>query len=125
MCLTPNTIKAPAGYTKSHTLTVPCGKCPHCIKSRRDGWAFRLQHEKKRARSAGFVTFTYETCPESFNGLWTLDKKDFQKFMKRLRHEVKKDDFANPAECGVSWKWEHYRTKKLKLPRKRKNGREK
>lgn len=65
--------------------TVPCGKCILCLKRRQNNWSFRLMQEMKISSSAFFVTLTYEQVPTSFNGNPTLNKRDFQLFMKRLR----------------------------------------
>lgn len=72
---------------------VPCGRCPACLKRRVSGWSFRLMEENKWARSAHFVTLTYDTSvvPISPNGRMTLKKRDFQLFMKRLRFLSKKE----------------------------------
>lgn len=74
---------------------VPCGKCPECLKRRVSGWSFRLMQEERRSSSAYFITLTYDTqhVPISRNGFMTLDKRDVQLFMKRLRKAVSlKDD---------------------------------
>lgn len=57
------------------------------MKRRTSGWSFRLVKEGERSNSALFVTLTYDTAfvPITNNGYMTLDKKDLQKFFKRLR----------------------------------------
>lgn len=66
---------------------VPCGRCIECMKLRVNSWFVRLMTELKHAKSAYFVTFTYDedNIPLSENGLMQIDYTDFQKFMKRLR----------------------------------------
>lgn len=66
---------------------VPCGKCPICLKRRASGWAFRLMEEDKWAKSAHFVTFTYDpqVVPMTRNQYMTLCKRDMQLYFKRLR----------------------------------------
>jgi len=75
-------------------IPVPCGRCPECLKRRSSIWGFRLRKESERAKSALFVTLTYDTAyvPISPNGFMTLDYRDVQKFFKRLRffHQDKK-----------------------------------
>lgn len=66
---------------------VPCGKCPTCLQSRSNSWLVRLIEEDKIAQTAYFVTLTYteDTVPISDARLRTLQKSDFQNFVKRLR----------------------------------------
>lgn len=68
-------------------VPVPCGRCPPCKLRRVNGWVFRMLEEEKISSSSHFVTITYDTThvPISKNGFMTLDKRDFQLFMKRLR----------------------------------------
>ena len=68
-------------------MALPCGKCPGCMKRRTSGWSFRLVKEGDRAETALFVTLTYNTdyVPLTKNGYMTLNKRDIQTFMKRLR----------------------------------------
>lgn len=70
-------------------MALPCGKCPNCMKRRTSGWSFRLIKEGERSETALFVTLTYDTnyVPLTKNGFMTLNKRDIQTFMKRLRKE--------------------------------------
>lgn len=72
---------------ESNIYTVPCGKCPYCKKRRASNWSFRLREEEKNSSSSLFITLTYnnENIPISDNGFMTLNKRDVQLFMKRLR----------------------------------------
>lgn len=89
MCLSPFHIDNPSFPYKSkdRKVPVPCGKCPACLKRRANGWAFRLKQHEKICQTAKFITLTYDTehVPFTEKGFMTLDKTDFQKFMKRLR----------------------------------------
>lgn len=83
-CLTP--------FPKRNEITtewmaLPCGKCPNCMKRRTSGWSFRLVKEGERSETALFVTLTYDTkyVPLTKNGYMTLNKRDIQTYMKRLR----------------------------------------
>ncbi|AXQ65723.1 MAG: replication initiator protein [Microviridae sp.] len=74
-------------------LTIPCNKCTGCRTEHSRQWAMRLVHEKKHQEEVEknrtvFITLTYndDYLPQS----GTLIKKDFQKFIKRLRHQLKK-----------------------------------
>lgn len=77
-------------------VPVPCGRCPPCQARRVSQWAFRLRKQEEVSKTALFVTLTYNTeyVPISSRGFMTLDKRDFQLFMKRLRkyHKTKKED---------------------------------
>lgn len=68
-------------------MALPCGKCPGCMKRRASGWSFRLMKEGERAQTALFVTLTYDTkyVHLTKNGFMTLNKRDIQTYMKRLR----------------------------------------
>lgn len=67
----------------------PCGKCLSCKKNRVSGWSFRLRKQAQAATSAFFLTLTYDTdyvpLIKNSNRPMTLNKKDVQYFMKRLR----------------------------------------
>lgn len=76
-----------------HTKDFPCGKCPVCTNRRASQWTFRLEQELKRSENAHFITFTYS----DENLVWNLHEQkptlylpDFQKFLKRFRHEQSK-----------------------------------
>jgi len=68
-------------------MPLPCGKCPPCKKRRTSGWSFRLVKEGERSNSALFITLTYDTeyVPITKNGFMSLNKRDVQLFLKRLR----------------------------------------
>lgn len=78
-------------------IPVPCGKCPYCLQRRANNWVFRCMQETKRAKSAIWVTFTYDQPPLTDNGFMTLRKSDFQNFIKRLRKYDRKtpEDIEN------------------------------
>lgn len=83
-CFVPMTIRLKMSNT---SVAVPCGKCPECLKRRVSGWSFRLMQEEKVSSSAFFITLTYDTThvPISRNGYMTLNKRDVQHWMMRLR----------------------------------------
>lgn len=86
-CISPFGVK---DKMKNQTISVPCGKCPPCKARRASNWSVRLIAEEKQADIALFVTLTYTTehVPITPRGFMSLDKTDFQKFMKRLRKEA-------------------------------------
>lgn len=71
-------------------IAVPCGQCLECKQARSRQWIFRLREEAKNASSAFFITLTYdeENVIDNGQGEPTLYKKDFQDFVKRIRHET-------------------------------------
>lgn len=95
--------------------TVPCGKCPSCLKNRQSDWAFRLAEELRRSLSAFFITLTYEDdyvplnngdsvfrgstnyhaerLGDGFGAVneLTLWKRDVTLFIKRLRRYCEMD----------------------------------
>lgn len=83
-CITPFQVR---DKITTEWMALPCGKCPGCLKRRTSGWSFRLVKEGERAQTALFVTLTYNTkyVPLTKNGYMTLNKRDIQTFMKRLR----------------------------------------
>ncbi|AXL15526.1 replication initiator protein [Microviridae sp.] len=64
-------------------LSLPCGKCEGCLKKRVDMWALRCMHEAAQHEENCFITLTYsdEFLPKD----GSLNHRDFQLFMKRLR----------------------------------------
>lgn len=77
MCIKPITV-----YPANKKIVVPCAKCLACLTNKRNEWSFRLMEEYKRSKSAAFITLTYHPKFVPDQG---VDKKHFQKFMKRLR----------------------------------------
>lgn len=67
------------------TISVACGQCTGCRLRRSVDWACRCVHENSLYFSSSFVTLTYDD-----EKLWrfSLDYRDFQLFMKRLRKEL-------------------------------------
>lgn len=96
------------------TISVPCGKCPNCIKRRTSAWSFRLMQEDKRSKSSLFVTLTYDTMkvPITHNGYMTIVKRDLQLFFKRLRKAHVKENISIKyyavGEYGGKTKRPHY-----------------
>lgn len=64
-------------------VEVPCGQCVGCRLERSRQWAIRCVHEASLHENNTFITLTYKT--EKIPAGWTLDLRDFQLFMKRLR----------------------------------------
>lgn len=67
-------------------LTLPCGQCIGCRLERSRQWAMRCVHEASLYERNCFLTLTYDDQHIPPGG--SLNKKDFQDFMKRLRKAV-------------------------------------
>lgn len=73
-------------------INVPCGHCVGCRLDKSRQWADRMMLELDHSKTAIFVTLTYDplnvpvACSlDDGSVLFTLDKRDVQLFMKRLR----------------------------------------
>lgn len=64
-------------------MEVPCGQCIGCRLERSRQWAVRMMHEASLHEQNSFVTLTYDDEHLPKDG--SLQKADFQRFMKRLR----------------------------------------
>lgn len=105
-------------------IPVPCGKCPECLTRRASIWGFRLRKQEEISSSAFFVTLTYDDhhlnlCDVIYNknktevktgitritknGFMTLQKYDFQNYIKTLRNNLKSighDEKISYYACG-------------------------
>lgn len=101
-------------------MEFPCNKCVNCKKKRVSGWSFRLMKQHRVSNTAWFITFTYTTDTVPISGYkdgkeiskhhrMTLDKRDFQLFMKRLR-KVHQDkiSYYTCGEYGTEKYRPHY-----------------
>lgn len=72
-------------------IKIPCGKCLGCRLDHASHWATRIYMEAKTWKKNCFVTLTYNNphLPITKDGLMTLQKKDLQDFLKRLRYYEK------------------------------------
>lgn len=64
------------------SIQLPCGQCIGCKLERSRQWAVRCVHESKMHESSVFGTFTYSG---DLPPLASLEYRDFQLFLKRLR----------------------------------------
>jgi hypothetical protein len=113
--------------SKGESQIVPCGKCNFCLQNRRNAWAFRLTYELKRAKTASFITLTYdnEHVPVKIIGTrpyLVLDKSELQSFHKvlkqyqsRLLRKLKIKDrkewkikYYSCGEYGTTYNRPHY-----------------
>lgn len=70
----------------SPVIILPCGQCIGCRLERSRQWALRCMHEASLYDQNCFITLTYATEHLPKNN--SLEKSDFQKFMKRFRKAV-------------------------------------
>lgn len=82
------TFRRSEGVTGSE-FKIPCGKCPECLKAKRQEWSTRIRNEASLydSNKVFFLTLTYNDAnlPLSDSGKPTLRKRDVQLFLKRLR----------------------------------------
>lgn len=112
-CLRPITVKAPGqGFRpRLKYITVPCNRCPECLKKRQQDWAIRMEQETVDCESKGgccyFTTLTYEDSNLPYfedDGSISLYKRDAQKFIETLKRRIKwrygKDTNVRYFCCG-------------------------
>jgi len=92
-------------------LDLPCGQCVGCRLERSRQWAVRCLHESQLHEDNCFITLTFS--PEELakrENPWSLDVRDFQKFMKRLRKHFngKRVRFFHCGEYGEHYGRPHY-----------------
>lgn len=68
---------------RAEALYLPCGQCIGCRLEYSRQWAIRCMHEAQMYEKNCFITLTYEDSKLPYNG--SLDVKEWQGFMKRLR----------------------------------------
>lgn len=73
--------------TFTDNISLPCGRCMGCRLERSRQWAVRCVHESKCFEDNCFVTLTY--APEFLPPDGSLDRKQVQDFLKRLRFKFK------------------------------------
>lgn len=98
----------PFAFAKGFNL--PCGQCIGCRLKYSQEWAVRLMHEKQMHEQSCFLTLTMSPeYLESRENPWSLDKTEFQRFMKRLRKRYgKKIRYFHCGEYGEKNSRPHY-----------------
>ena len=98
-------------------INVPCGHCVGCRLDKSRQWADRMMLELDHSKTAIFVTLTYDplnvpvACSlDDGSVLFTLDKRDVQLFMKRLRRtfDGREIRFYLAGEYGSTTHRPHY-----------------
>lgn len=111
----------PTGKTHEK-MDVACGQCIGCRTDRALMWAMRIVHESTLYQDSYgncFITLTYrdrEECTEQqlrdghhIPDDWSLNKKHFQDFIKRLRkHLPQKIRYFHCGEYGTETQRPHY-----------------
>lgn len=81
-------------------IKLPCGKCASCVHNYYSYWATRGYYELLNWEQSWFVTFTYndKNLPKNRS----LSKKDFQKFIKKLKKAFgsSKENPIRQIYCG-------------------------
>lgn len=88
---------SPRGGYVDLPLSVPCGQCIGCRLERSRQWAMRCMHEASLYDANSFVTLTYDDVHLAGP---SLNYRDFQLFMKRLRKEIGSARFYMCGEYG-------------------------
>ena len=98
----------PFPYAEGFNL--PCGQCIGCRLKYSQEWAVRLMHEKQMHEDSCFITLTMnQEYLESRENPYSLDKSEFQKFMKRLRKRYGKEiRYFHCGEYGEKTRRPHY-----------------
>lgn len=86
------------------SIELPCGQCIGCRLERSRQWAVRCMHEASLHESNSFITLTYD---DALGGP-SLNYRDFQLFMKRLRKVAGKVTFYVGGEYGEIGRRPHF-----------------
>jgi hypothetical protein len=85
------------GIDVSHSISLPCGQCIACRKTKAAQLSARIQHEARMHDTSKFLTLTYDDEHRRLGG--SLHYPDFQSFMRRLRY-ARPDQNLRFAMCG-------------------------
>lgn len=101
-------------------MAFPCGRCDACRENRRRIWTHRIMLESFCWRENVFLSLTYNDkhLPHTEEGFPTLDKRDLQLFLKRLRERYKDRTlrFFAVGEYGDRTFRPHYHAAIFNLP---------
>jgi hypothetical protein len=87
-------------FLRSLEIYVPCGRCELCLQSRTRDWSHRLQFQAQGSDGSIFLTLTYR--PDTLPANFSLDKRDCQLFMKRLRTYIERATFIDGIKTPYS-----------------------
>lgn len=90
------------------SLSLPCGQCIGCRLERSRQWAMRCMHEAQLHQHNCFITLTYDDTHLPSDK--SLDYRDFQLFVKRLRKKFgnSKIRFYMAGEYGENFGRPHF-----------------
>jgi len=89
------------------SLKLPCGQCVGCRLERSRQWAIRCVHEAQMHTDNCFITLTYRDADLPYN--YSLDVREFQLFMKKLRKKYGSGiRFYHCGEYGSQFGRPHY-----------------
>lgn len=88
------------------TVFLACGQCIGCRMRRASDWELRVMHEAKSHDSNCFVTLTY--APGNLPPGGSLEHRDFQLFLKRVRKRCGPVRFYMCGEYGDLNQRPHY-----------------
>lgn len=92
-------------HTDEHIIPIPCNQCIGCRLERSRQWAIRCVFEASMHSRNCFITLTFNN--DYVNKDQTLDTKDFQLFMKRLRKKyVPKNPYHKKHETELYKKFQ-------------------
>lgn len=101
MCLTPVRLKSGDD--------VPCGKCAHCIQTKRTHWAVRVYNECITCELGFFITLTYSNEFLTWvDDVPVLQYDDVKKFFKKVRKEGYNFRYFLVGEYGEKSGRPHY-----------------
>ncbi len=86
--------------SNGQTVQVNCGQCIGCKLDKASQWGIRSIHEAQMWDENSFITLTYDDTHLPWDQ--SLDKKEYQRFMKRLRkqQQPKTIRFIHSGEYG-------------------------
>ncbi|UPW41555.1 replication initiator protein [Peromfec virus RodF8_58] len=130
-CLHPIHIDIEAYGLNYSKVPVPCGHCEACLHSRARDWQIRLYEEMKTAKTAYFLTLTYnddnvptvpiwdESTGEYLGRRQTVKVRDLQLFWKKLRKRFPNANlrYFAVSEYGPQTLRPHYHAIVFNLPR--------
>ena len=90
-------------------FNVPCGQCSGCRKTKARQWAVRMVHEAQMHEDNCFITLTFNDMVLNDRDQSSINVKDFQLFMKKLRNSTfKKIRYYHCGEYGKKRGRPHY-----------------
>lgn len=94
-------------YFTVEEVKLPCGQCIGCRLERSRQWAVRCMHEASLHEKNCFITLTYSTSNLPID--MSLDVREFQLFMKRLRKQFGNGiRFFHCGEYGDKFRRPHF-----------------